>query len=97
MDILLYPHQAYTATYLDDVVVHLSTWQDHLFPLGRVLEDLWRAGLTMSPWKCHLGLTEAQYLGYSMGQGLLKMQEKKMEVVKHYPQLETKKQVQAIL
>lgn len=36
--------------------------------------------------KCHLGLNEAQYIGYRIGQGLLKPQEKKTEAVKGYPQ-----------
>lgn len=36
-------------------------------------------GLTANPCKCHLRLTEAQYLGYFVGQVLLKPQEKKIE------------------
>uniref|UniRef100_A0A8C2C586 ribonuclease H n=1 Tax=Cyprinus carpio TaxID=7962 RepID=A0A8C2C586_CYPCA len=30
MDVLLRPHQAYAAAYLDDVVIHSETWEDHL-------------------------------------------------------------------
>lgn len=47
--------------------------------------------------KCQLGLTEAQSLGYRIGQGLLKPQEKKLEAVRGYPQPTSKKQVDAFL
>lgn len=78
--------------HLDDV-----TRQDHLFHVEWALEELRRAGLTKNLQKCHLGLTKAHYLGYGIGQELLKPQEKKVEAVRHYPQPETKKQVQAFL
>ncbi|KAL1249189.1 hypothetical protein QQF64_020194 [Cirrhinus molitorella] len=58
MDILLHPHQAYAAAYLDDVVVHSEWWEDHLERLRRVLLELRRAGLTANPKKCHLALSE---------------------------------------
>ncbi|KAI2645462.1 Retrovirus-related Pol polyprotein from transposon 17.6 [Labeo rohita] len=53
MDIILRPHQAYAAAYLDDVVVHSEAWEDHLDRLRRVLSELRRAGLTANPRKCH--------------------------------------------
>ncbi len=52
MDILLRPHQVYAAAYLDDVVIHSETWEDHLDRLRRVLTELRRAGLTANPRKC---------------------------------------------
>ncbi|XP_067303559.1 uncharacterized protein [Pseudorasbora parva] len=76
MDILLRPHQAYAAAYLDDVVVHSETWEDHLDRLRKVLSGLRRAGLTANPRKCHLGLAEAKYLGYQVGRGLIRPQKK---------------------
>lgn len=40
--------------------------------------------------KCHLWLTEAEYLGYRIGHGLLKPLEKKVEAVLSYLQPKTK-------
>lgn len=48
----------------------------------QVLLALQQGGLTTNPRKCHLGLTKAQYLGYHIGQGLLKSQDKKTVAVK---------------
>ncbi|KAK3526128.1 hypothetical protein QTP70_016111 [Hemibagrus guttatus] len=43
--------------------------------------------------KCHLGLTKKQYLGYCIGQGLLRPQEKKVEAIRDYTRPTTKKQL----
>lgn len=85
------------AAYLDNVIIHSMTWQDHIFHLERVLKELHWAGLTSNLRKCHLGQTKAQYWGYHIGRGLLKPQEKKVEADRHYLHLETKKQAQTFL
>ncbi|KAK3506171.1 hypothetical protein QTP70_000570 [Hemibagrus guttatus] len=33
MDIVLRPYRTFAAAYLDDVLIHFSTWLDHLFHL----------------------------------------------------------------
>ncbi|KAI7799815.1 hypothetical protein IRJ41_012432 [Triplophysa rosa] len=85
MDVLLWPHQAYAAAYIDDLVIHSGSWDAHLDRLRRVLLDLRMAGLMANPKKCHLGLAEAQYLGYRVGGGLIQPQTKKVEAVRDAP------------
>ncbi|KAI2652403.1 Retrovirus-related Pol polyprotein [Labeo rohita] len=97
MDIILRPYQAYTAAYIDDVVIHSEHWDEHLSHLRRVLTELRWAGLTTNPRKCHLALSEAKYLGYQVGRGLIKPQPKKVEAVQAAPRRSTKTQVQAFL
>ncbi|KAL0180385.1 hypothetical protein M9458_025827, partial [Cirrhinus mrigala] len=92
MDIILRPHQAYAAAYIDDVVVHSEAWDEHLDPLRRVLSELRRAGLTANPRKCHLALSEAKYLGFQVGRGLIRPQEKKVEAIHSAPRPATKTQ-----
>lgn len=50
---------------------------DHLHYLRNVLDEFWKAVLTAKT-PTHLGLTDTQYLGYNIGWGLLKLQEKKI-------------------
>ncbi|KAL1269301.1 hypothetical protein QQF64_031590 [Cirrhinus molitorella] len=97
MDVLLRPHQAYAAAYLDDVVVHSEPWEDHLDRLRRVLLELRRAGLTANPKKCHLALSEAKYLGYQVDRGLIRPQEKKVAAILSAPRPSSKTQVRAFL
>ncbi|KAL0149631.1 hypothetical protein M9458_055158 [Cirrhinus mrigala] len=94
MDIILRPHQAYAAAYLDDLVVHSEAWEEHLVQLRRVLSELRRAGLTANPRKCHLAFSEAKYLGFQVGRGLIRPQEKKVEAVHNAPRPQTKSQGQ---
>lgn len=81
MDIILCPHHVCVAAYLNDDIIHSSAWADHFYHPRAVLEELRKAELTANPQKCHLGLTEAQYLRYHISWGLLKPQEKKVEAV----------------
>lgn len=97
MDRVLQPHQSYAAAYLDDVVVHSESWKEHLPRLREVLTVLHQAGLTVNPQKCHLGLSEARYLGYRIGKGLIEPQEETVKAIWEYPRPSTKKQVLAFL
>uniref|UniRef100_A0A8C1LPZ1 Gypsy retrotransposon integrase-like protein 1 n=1 Tax=Cyprinus carpio TaxID=7962 RepID=A0A8C1LPZ1_CYPCA len=97
MDVLLRPHQAYAAAYIDDVVIHSETWEDHLERLRRVLLELRLAGLTANPRKCHLALSEAKYLGYQVGRGLIRPQKKKVAAILSAPRPTYKTQVRAFL
>lgn len=46
MDILLRPHQEYAAAYIDDLVIHSESWEEHPTRLRRVLMELRKTGLT---------------------------------------------------
>ena len=56
MDQILWPHQAYAAAYMDDIIIHRANRDIHLRQLRPVLAELRRAGLTANPAECCLGL-----------------------------------------
>lgn len=60
-------------------------------------QELQKAGLMVNPNKCHLWLTETQYLGYSITRGLLKPIEQKVEAVQKYSCPVNQKHVHAFL
>lgn len=62
-----------------------------------VVDALRKAGLTANPIKCKLGWTEMEYLGYTIGRGNVKPQERKLEAIQKWPQPVNKKQVKAFL
>ena len=49
MDRVLFPHAAYAAAYLDDVIIHSNTWAERVRQVAAVLESLRQAGLTANP------------------------------------------------
>ncbi len=59
--------------------------------------ELRRSGLTANPRKCHLTLFEARYLGFQVGHGIVKSQEKKVAAILSAPRPSTKTQVRAFL
>ena len=97
MDRVLRPHQQYAAAYLDDIVIHSETWEDHGPRVEAVLQALREAGLTANPTKCHLGVEEANYLGHVVGRGCIRPQARKVESIGTWPQPSTKRQVRTFL
>ena len=82
---------------MDDVVVYSDRWEDHVKHLREVLERLRVAGLTAKPSKRQLGMSHFYYLGYMVGGGVVKPDQRNVDVVKEFPTPQTKKQVRAFL
>ena len=93
-DQLLRPHQAYAAAYIDEIIIHSTSWDVHLRQLRAVLGELRKAG---HPAKCCLGLEEMAYLGYQVGQGNVRPQESKVAAIRDWPRPTSKKQVKSFL
>ena len=54
----------FVTTYLDDVLIHSATIEQHKTHLRAVFQRLQQAGLTLRGKKCQLGLTKVAYLGH---------------------------------
>lgn len=96
MDRVLRLHQRYVIS-LDDVVMYSREWETHSMQVQKLLDSLGEAGLTANPKKCKLAFTESNYLGYTIGQGLVKPQEAKINSIKDWPRPSTKTQVKSFL
>ncbi|XP_023814763.2 uncharacterized protein LOC111947970 [Oryzias latipes] len=83
--------------YLDDIVVYSATWEEHLRHLKKVLECLHAAGLTINPAKCAFARRETEYLGYTIGGGLIKPQVNKVQAIESCPLPQTRKQLRSFL
>ena len=55
---------SFTTTYLDDVLVHSASMQEHAEHLRLVFERLASAGLTLRGRKCRIGMAKVNYLGH---------------------------------
>ena len=69
MDRLLWDVPEFAAAYLDDLIIHSTTWEEHLRHVRMIFEKLRSAGLTIKPKKCQLGMTKCVYLGHVVGGG----------------------------
>ncbi|XP_076031117.1 uncharacterized protein LOC143019364 [Oratosquilla oratoria] len=86
-----------TEVFVDDVLVHTESFEEHMVVLRKVLERLSAAGMTVKPSKTELGQTVIQYLGHTVGNGKCGCQEDKVKKIKEAPIPTTKKQVRAFV
>ena len=65
--------------YLDDILVWGETWEIHMKRLKTVLSKIEEAGLALSASKCKFGLKEVSYLGCKIKEGMLSVNEQRVE------------------
>ena len=97
MDSLLRGLEGHTAAYLDDIVIHSPTWDEHMQHITNVFQRLREAGLTVKPKKCQFGMSDCTYLGHIVGNGQVRPELHKIEAIRTFPQPQTKKNVRAFL
>jgi hypothetical protein len=68
-------------TYVDDIVIYSSTFEQHLADLSRVLKLLDDAGISLKLPKCSFAAPQVQYLGYKVGRDGLEVDDSKIEAV----------------
>lgn len=71
--------------YLDDIIVISPDFETHMNILGRVLEKLLNAGLTLNREKCHFMKDELKYLGFLVNKDGLNTDPAKVECMLNYP------------
>ena len=97
MDQIIRGMHKFASAYLDDLIIFISTWEDHLTHLRAVLGRLQELGLTTKPSKCQFGMTVCTYLGHVVENGAVKPEEDKLRTIDQFPQPKTKKQIKSFL
>jgi hypothetical protein len=87
MDKVLKGLEDYAAAYIDDLVIHSTTWEEHLTQIRTVFQRLRLAGLTAKPQKCQLGMSRCVYLGHVVGSGLVQLEGVRCKVWSLFPPL----------
>jgi hypothetical protein len=71
--------------YIDDIIVHSETFENHLNDLKQVFERIREANLKLGPKKCKFCFEEIKFLGHIIGKDGIKTDPAKIEKVKNYP------------
>ena len=88
---------SYVDAYVDDIVPHTATWDDHMHTLREVLQKLRQHGLTAKPSKCETGHAQLDLLGHVVGGGSIQPQDRKIEKILQMRKPETKKELRSFL
>ena len=83
--------------YIDDVLIHTQTWEEHVETLRKVLERLREVNLAARPSKCALGYSKIEFLGHSFSDGTIQTSSRLAEKILESPRPQTKKQVRSFL
>ena len=83
--------------YLDDCMVYAGDADEYIARLTRVFERFKEHGITLNPEKCHLGLTQVEYVGHTINKNGLHFTRDKLDSVLNFPRPETMKHVKSFL
>ena len=97
MDKVLEDVHQFAAAYLDDVIIHSDTWEQHVQHLTYVFQNLRKAGLRIKEKKCQFAKNCCNYLGHVVGEGKVRPEICKIEAVRNFKRPQTKKEVRAFL
>ncbi|GFW81779.1 retrovirus-related Pol polyprotein from transposon 17.6 [Trichonephila clavipes] len=67
MNLILKSHSEYAQAYMDDVVIFLKTFEEHLVHLELVLAELEKLGFSVRLDKCYFAAKRIKYLGHTIG------------------------------
>lgn len=87
----------YALVYIDDILIHSSSFEEHLAHLQEVFHRLNNANLKLQPKKCQFAAKRVEYLGHYFSRKGIEVNPAKIEVVKTYPPPKTCKQLKAFL
>ena len=71
--------------YIDDIIIHSKTFEDHLRDVEKVFQKIREANLKLGPEKCKFFLREAKFLGHIVDKEGIKTEPGKIKKVKEYP------------
>lgn len=83
--------------YVDDVLGHSITWEDHVAMLHRLFQRIRESGLTVRPSKCFLAYETITFLGHTVGYGKVAPMDSTVQRILDFPPPTTKKQLRSFL
>ena len=87
----------FAKVYIDDIMVHSKTFEEHLIHLEEVFKRLREANLKIKPSKCLFGSRETTFLGYDININGIKPNNEKIKAMLNYPAPINQKQVKRFL
>ena len=87
----------HTDRFVDDIVVHTKSWEEHQSELNTLFQRLQEANLTARPSKCVIAATKIEFIGHKLCSGTKGLHEENVVKIKCSPRPQTKKEVRSFL
>ncbi|RDB21244.1 Retrovirus-related Pol polyprotein from transposon opus [Hypsizygus marmoreus] len=83
--------------YIDDIIIYSKSYEEHIGHLDKVLEAIEKAGITLSPTKCHLFYSSILLLGHKVSRLGLSTHDEKVKAILELERPQKLAQLQAFL
>ncbi|XP_076434600.1 uncharacterized protein LOC143274616 [Babylonia areolata] len=83
--------------FMDDLLIASECWRGHIKVLRALFRHLKEVHLAAKPSKCELGFSEIQFLGHTVSEGHLGLQQEKVDRIRNAPVPTTKKELRSFL
>ncbi len=81
--------------YIDDIIVFSNSVEEHLIHLEAILQKLRQCNMVIKPSKCEIMRNEVEYLGHTVGNGVLKTIHRNIAKIKETPLPQTLEEVRS--
>ena len=71
--------------YIDDVVIYIANWSDHVCQIKRFFQKMREAKLTMNLMKSKFSKATVKYFGHIVGQGQVRPLDAKIQTIAKFP------------
>ena len=83
--------------FIDDILIHTTSWEKHLEVLKELLSRLRKANMKAKPSKCSIAQESLDFLGHRVGGGRIQPMSNKVQAIQEAPRPETKRQLRSFL
>ena len=83
--------------YLDDIIIHTRTVDQHVQEFGKILQMHREAGIKLCPSKTHIFQREVDYLGFRITPDGIKMKEEYIQRILEWKRPKTIKEMNTFL
>jgi hypothetical protein len=83
--------------YIDDVIIYSKDSDSHVKDIEKVLSQVGKAGITLSPKKCHIGYQTLSALGHTLSTLAIGTADGTFEAVRKFPEPLNVKELQRFL
>jgi hypothetical protein len=83
--------------YLDDILIFSNSLEEHARHVDQVLDILHKNGLKLHPDKCVFAQRQVTFLGHTIREGTIAMEQDKVEAIRNWARPKTKKQLQSFI
>ena len=89
--------QGVIMVYLDEILIHTKTWQEHLQTVEQVLQRIQEHNLQLQFRKCKWGCIKLKFLGFIISADGIQMDPTKISTITNFPTPKTLKSFQSFL